>query len=139
MDIKKLFMGGLVGGILYFGLGYLIYGNLLMGFMQKHPGTAMNVDRAAADIQFLYLAVGSLLQGFLLAYIFVKANISSAASGFLTGGVVGLLNSAGLDSIMYGTTNVMSKTMMCADVAAATVMAAIVGAIIALVMGKKAA
>jgi hypothetical protein len=141
MDIKKLFIGGIVGGILYFGLGYLIYGNLLMSFMAKHPGTAMGVDRAQADLQFLYIAAGSLLQGFLLAYIFVRANVSSLASGFVTAGVVGLLSSAGMDCIMYGTTNTMSKTMMAADVAAATVMTAIIGAILGMVMnmGNKAA
>jgi hypothetical protein len=50
-------MGGIVGGILYFALGYLIYGKLLMSFMHNHAGTAMNVDRAEADIQFLYLVL----------------------------------------------------------------------------------
>ncbi len=140
MDIKKLLIGGIVGGILYFGLGYLIYGNLLMGFMQKNAGV-VSVDRAQADLQFLYIAIGSVLQGFLIAYIFVRANVSSVGSGFVTAGVVGLLSSAGMDSIMYGTTLSMSKTMMAADVAAATVMTAVIGAILALVMnmGKKAA
>ena len=135
MDIKKLLMGGIVGGILYFGLGYLIYGKLLMGFMQSHPGTALNVDRAEADIRFLYLIIGNLLGGFLIAYIFIKANVSTAASGFVTGGIIGLLNSACYDSVMYGVTNIMSKTAIAADVAAATVMTAIIGAIVAVVMG----
>ena len=43
MDLKKLFTGGIVGGILFFGLGYLIFGMLLTGYMEKHPGTATNV------------------------------------------------------------------------------------------------
>ena len=135
MDIKKLLIGGIVGGILFFGLGYLIYGKLLMSFMANHPGTALNVDRAEADFQFLYLAVGNLLSGFLMAYIFMRANVKTPASGLITGGIIGLLMSASYDATMYGVTNIMSKTAMAADVAAATVMAAIVGAIVAMVMG----
>ena len=76
MDIKKLLMGGIVGGILYFGLGYLIYGNLLASFMANHPGTATGVDRAMADYQFMYLIIGNLAMGFLLAYIFGKSNVN---------------------------------------------------------------
>ena len=135
MNIKKLLIGGIVGGILYFGLGYLIYGNLLMSFMQNHPGTAINVDRAEADFQFLYLIIGNLAMGFLLAYIFVKSSINSMGGGFVTGGIVGLLISVGFDSVMYATTNIASKTAIAADVCAFTVISAIVGAAVAMVMG----
>jgi hypothetical protein len=140
MDIKKLFMGGIVGGILFFGLGYLIYGNLLAGFMHKNPGTATGVERAMEDIQFLYLAIGNLAMGFLLAYIFVKSNVNSLGNGLVTAAVVGALVSVGVDCVTYATTNVTSKTAMAADVAATTVMCAIVGAIVGMLMGmgKKA-
>ncbi|MEO6541415.1 MAG: hypothetical protein ABIN74_10505 [Ferruginibacter sp.] len=135
MDIKKLLIGGIVGGILFFGLGYLIYGNLLTGFMHDHPGTATGVDRDMKDLQFLYLIIGNLSMGFLLSYIFVKSNVNSAGGGFITGGIVGLLVAVGFDCVMYATTNVTSKTAMAADVAAMTVMCAITGAVIAMVMG----
>lgn len=141
MDIKKLLIGGIVGGILYFGLGYLIYGNLLANFMKEHPGTATGVDRAMEDLQFLYLAIGNLAMGFLLAYVFVKSNVSSMAGGLVTGGIIGALVSVGFDCVMYATTNIASKTAIAADVAAMTVMSAIVGAAVGMVigMGKKAA
>ncbi len=141
MDIKKLLIGGIVGGILYFGLGYLIYGNLLMNFMKDHPGIATGVDRAMDDFQFLYLAIGNLAMGFLLAYIFVKSNINSMVSGLFTGGIIGALISISVDCMMYGTTNIISKTAMAADVVAMTAMSAIIGAVVAMVMGmgKKAA
>ena len=112
-----------------------------MSFMHNHAGTAMNVDRAEADIQFLYLSIGNLAQGLLLAYIFVKGNVSSLAGGLVTGGIVGLLMCVGFDSIMYGVSNIMSKTWMAVDVVAFTVMSAIIGAAVGMVMGmgKKAA
>ncbi len=139
MDLKKLFMGGIVGGILFFLLGWLIYGMLLMDFMNNHTGAAGNVSRTEPD--FLYLAIGNLAMGFLLAYIFVKSNVNSMAGGFITGAVLGLLMSVGYDCMIYGTTTVISKTAMAADVAVSTVMTAIAGAVVAMVMGmgKKAA
>lgn len=139
MDLKKLFMGGIVGGILFFLLGWLIYGMLLMDFMNNHTGTAGNVSRTEPD--FLYLAIGNLAMGFVLAYIFVKGNVNSMANGFITGGIVGLLIAVGYDCMIYATTTVISKTAMAADVAASTVMTAVVGAVVAMVMGmgKKAA
>ncbi len=139
MDIKKLLIGGIVGGILYFGLGYLVYGNLLTNFMKNHPGTATGVDRTMAEFQFLYLVIGNLAMGFLLAYIFVKASINTWAGGIVTGGIVGLLSAVGYDATMYATTNIVSKTGMAADVCAFTIISAVVGAGIALTMGKKAA
>ena len=139
MDIKKLLTGGIVGGILYFLLGWLIYGMLLMDFMNNHPGTAGNVNKAEPD--FLYLIIGNLAMGFLLAYVFVKSSISSMAGGLVTGGVIGLLLCVGVDSVIYATTTIASKTAMAVDVAAFTVMSAIVGAVVGMVlgMGKKSA
>lgn len=137
MDIKKLFAGGITGGILYFLLGYLVYGNLLVSYMKANPGTALNVDRVSPDM--LYLAIGNLLAGFLLAWVFVKSATSTLASGFISGGVIGLLYSASINCIIYATTNVTSRKAMLADVLAFTVISAVTGAIVALVigMGKK--
>ena len=133
MNIKKLLMGGIAGGIVFFLLGWLIYGKLLMGFMNDHPGLAGNIGRAEPD--FMYLIIGNLAMGFLFAYIFVKSGVTSVAGGLVTGGIVGLLMGIGVDSTMYATTTVISKTAMAADVAALTVMTAIGGAIIAAVIG----
>lgn len=134
MDIKKFVIGGITGGILFFLLGWLIYGNLLMDYMKDHHGTATGVDRAEPDM--MYLAIGNLLSGFLMAYILIKANITSLAGGLITGAVVGLLMSASYDCIMYGTTHIVSRKMMMADVLASTALAAIVGAVVGMVLGK---
>ena len=133
MNIKKLLMGGITGGVLFFLLGWVIYGMLLMNFMNTHPGTAGNIGKNPPD--FLYLIIGNLSMGFLMAYIFIKAGINSLGSGFITGGVIGLLMAVGYDCTMYATTTVISKTAMAADVAAATVMSALVGAAVGAIMG----
>ncbi len=133
MDIKKLLIGGIAGGVAYFLLGWLVYGILLMDFMNNHTGTAGNVARAEPD--FMYLIIGNLAMGFLMTYIFIKANVSGIASGIMTGGILGLLTSVGYDCMIYATTTTMSKTGMAADVAATTVMSAVVGGIIAILIG----
>ena len=139
MDIKKWIIGGITAGILFFLLGWLVYGILLSDFMNNHTGAAGNVTKTEEDM--LYLAIGNLAYGFLLAYVFVKGNVGTMMNGFITGGIVGLLMAVGIDCIMYATSTVISKTAMAADVAASTVMSAVVGAITAMVMGmgKKAA
>jgi hypothetical protein len=133
MDIKKLFIGGIAGGVAFFLLGYLIYGNLLMNFMNSHTGAAGNISRPEPD--FMYLIIGNLAVGFLLAYIFIKANVNTVTGGIITGGIVGLFMSVGYDCMIYATTTTISKTAMAADVAASTVMTAVTGGIIAILIG----
>ncbi len=134
MDIKKLAVGGIVAGILFFLLGWLIYGMLLMDFMKNHPGVVSGYDKATPDM--LYLVIGNLLSGFLMAYIFVKANITTLAGGLIMGAVVGVLMTASMDCIMYATTNLVSKKMMMADVLSSAAMSGITGAIVGMVLGK---
>jgi len=130
-------MGGIAGAVTTFLLGWVIFGMLLMDLMNKHPGAAGNIGRATPE--FLYLALGNVVMGFLFAYLFIKANINSLGSGFINGGIIGLLMSAGYNCIWYGTSIAVSKTGMAIDVAGSTVMFAISGAVVGLVvgMGKK--
>lgn len=139
MDIKKLLIGGILAGILFFLLGWLAYANLFANFFAAHPGSAGNLMRADKDLQFLYLVIGNLSLGFALAFILVKSNVSSMASGLVTAGIVGLLFGVGKETIMYATSTVISKTAMAADVAIIIAMWAIGGAVVGAVlgMGKK--
>ncbi len=133
MDIKKLLMGGIAGGVAFFLLGWLIYGMLLMNFMNTHPGVAGNIGRPEPD--FMYLIIGNLAMGFLFAYIFIKANVNTLANGMVTGGILGLLMGVGVNCVTYATTTATSKMAMAADVGGFVVMTAIGGAIIGMVMG----
>ena len=136
MNNKKTLIGGIAGGILFFLLGWLVYGILLMGFMNQHPGAIGNVNRSDTDMQMGYIFAGSILQGFLLAYILVKANISSVAGGFITGAIIGFLIAASFDLTMYGTTYIMSKKGIMADIIAATLVSGAVSAGIVFAINK---
>lgn len=133
---NKFLIGGIVGGIAYFLLGWLVYGILLMDFMTNNGGTATGVMKAQGDMIWWALILGNLLSGFALAYVLSKAGVSSAAAGASVGAVFGLLISAAFDFSMYGTSNIMSMNGMLADIAASTVMSAVVGGIVGWVMGS---
>jgi hypothetical protein len=135
MNTKNLLIGGIVGGVAFFLLGWLFYGNLVHQYFVDHPGTATNVDRPMDNFEWWALALGNLGCGFLFAWVFVKSGVASLMSGLVNGAILGLLISCSFDLIMYGTSNIMSKHGLAADVATFTVMSAIGGAIIGAVMG----
>jgi len=135
MNTKKFLIGGIVGGIVYFLLGYLFYGNLLSDFFMKNAGSATGVSRAMDQFVWWALALGNILGGCLLAYVFIKSNVNSAGAGLVTGLVVGLLVSSSYDFIMYATSNLMNTTGVLGDIGTFAVMSAIAGAVVGWVCG----
>lgn len=135
MNTKNFLIGGIVGGVVYFLLGYLFYGNLMMQYFKDHPGSATNVDRTMEQFQWWALILGNIVSGFLLAYVFSKSGVASLFSGLITGGILGFLISCSYDLIMFATTNITSKHAMLADVATFTVMSALTGAVVGAIMG----
>jgi hypothetical protein len=129
MNTKKFLIGGIAGGIVYFILGWLVYGMLLRDFMKS---SIDGIDRGDSMI-FWSLILGNLLLGCLLSYVINRTGAASVSDGLGTGAVIGLLFAAGFDLIMYGTTNLISLSQVAADVAAFTVISAIAGAVVALV------
>jgi hypothetical protein len=140
MNSKSL-LAGIAGGVVFFLLGYVVYGMLLSNFMQTHAGSATNVPRNMNDYMLWLIAVGNLLYAFLLVYIFGKAGISTVGSGFATGAIVGLLTTASSAFISYATTNLLTGSGMAADIIAFAILSGIAGAVIAWVKGtgKKSA
>lgn len=134
MNIKKLAVGGIVGGIIFFFLGWLIYGMLLVDFMKSNPGIVSGYEKEMPDM--LYLAIGNLASGLLMAYVFIRANVTTLMGGLIMATIMGLLMSVSFDCMMYGTTNLLSKKAIMADVLAATAMFAITGAVVGLLLGK---
>ncbi len=139
MNTNKFLIGGIIGGVANFLLGWLIYGMLLMSFMHTHSNNTSGVFRAEADMVWWAMIAGNLALGFLFSYILNKTNVSSAATGAATGAVVGLLMSTAIDLTMYAQLNLFDTTAMAVDIVASTVISAIVGAVIGayLGMGKK--
>ena len=146
MNTNKFLVGGIIGGVANFLLGWLVWGMLLMNFMKEHTSelgrAVMRKDANGDDTMILWaLIAGNLLMGFLLSYVLNKAGSTSASSGASTGAMIGLLVSAAYDSFFYAFMDMSDITGMAVDILASTVVSAIVGGIIGwyLGMGKKAA
>jgi len=139
MDTKKLLMGTVVGGITYFILGWVIYGMLMMSMLAEYSNPACM--RAETDMVWWAMIAGNLSFAALLTFVFQKTgNVNSFGAGAQFGGALALLFSVSVDLMMYATSTMMTSPMgIVLDVAAATVMGAIAGGVIAAVTGNKAA
>ena len=133
----KMLVAGLMGGVGFFLLGWLLYGMLLMDTMSQYSNAACM--RAEEDMSFPLLVVGNLIQGFLVAYIFSQwASISTFATGLQRGALIGFLLSLAMNCIWYATSTVMTEfTGAIIDVVVVTVMWGIVGGIVGWWLGRK--
>ena len=136
MNTNKFLIGGIIGGIANFLLGWLVWGTLLVSFMQEHTTEAGKaVMRGEDGMVWWALIVGNLLWGFTLSYVLVKSGVSSAGSGATMGAIFGLLVSAAINCFMYAQMNAWDTTSIAVDVVANTVVGAIVGGIIGWYLG----
>lgn len=133
----KMLVAGLMGGVAFFLLGWLLYGMLLMDTLAQYSNPACM--RADADMSIPLLVVGSLVLGLLVAYIFSQwASISTFATGLQRGALIGFLFTLGMNCNWYATMTVTTEiTGAIIDVVVATVMWGIVGGIVGWWLGRK--
>ena len=136
MKSNKFLVAWIAGSAVLFLVGYLIYGMLLADFMKNHSGTASGVMKDSKDFMIWLIAVSNLVYGFLLTYIFGRAGVASAGSGFSLGAIMGLFTALSTDLIQYATSNLNTSTSIAADVIAFTILAGLAGAVIGLVKGS---
>lgn len=131
MSTKKLLISGVVGGIVAFFGGWLIYGILLMKFFSENIGSATGVMRADTAMIWWALILGNISAGLLMSYIFNKwANINTLKEGLLGGATIGLFMTASYDLINYATTNISNLNAAAVDIIAGVAMGAITGAVV---------
>jgi len=136
MDTKKFITGTLVGGVVYFFLGFLFYAVLFEDFFQSNMGSATGVQRID-DMVWWALILGNLASAALLSFIFLKwAGIRSFGEGAQAGAIIAFLYGLTFDMILYATTNMMNLVAAFADVAVFTVMSALAGGVIGWVLGR---
>lgn len=137
MNTKKFLLGGIVAGVAYFLLGWLIYGTLLRGFMSDHTTSGMKAIMRP-DEQFILwsMILGNMVFGFLISYVLLKSNVAGAAAGMIMGAVIGFFTSAAIDFIMYAQLDSNDMTAIAADILAMTLISSIVGGITGYLFSK---
>ena len=139
MNTNKFLVGGIIGGVVNFLLGWVVWGMLLMNFMKDHTSTdAQSIMRPEENMIWWSLIVANFALGFLFAYILSKAGTKSAGAGAGIGAVVGLLSSVAFNLFNYTFMNFLDMTGMLVDMLASMVVTAIVCAVIGWFYGRGA-
>ena len=114
MDAKRLTVATLVGGIVLYAVGYLIFTKAFAGFYAANVGTATGVDRDAEIVWAV--ALGSLAYAALIAYAMGnRAASPSIGEGAKIGAIVGFLLWFSVDFVLYGATNTANLTRTAVD------------------------
>lgn len=134
--IVRILAASLAGAVVFFLLGWLLYGMALADFMKENTVQYPNLLIEPPNMIPLFLA--NFVWAFLLAFIFdYWANIRTFLTGAKGGAIVVFLIVLGVDLQFYAFMNLYKGfTPLIVDVITATVMGAIGGGVIGLVLGK---
>jgi len=135
MDIKKLLVGTLVGAVVIYGVGYVIWDLLVGDFYDANMGSATGVNR---DPQLLWaVIIGTVGYAvFITLAIVTRAGSFSIADGLKVGATVGFLMWLTVDFFFLGIQNVSTPIIAVIDPLLEAVHAGIAGAAIAAVLAK---
>lgn len=132
MKTSKLLLAGLVGGVVYFGLGFLIYGLLMKDAMAGMS----SVMRADADVQWWAGILGNLVMGIFLAYVFARwAGVKTLVGGLMAGAIIGAFVASSYDLSMYAWTTMMDMKAMVMDIVMTTIMTSVAGGAVGWMLG----
>ena len=135
MNTKQWVVGTVVGGIVVFGVGYVLFEVLLKDFYMANGGSATGVVRDPPVIWAI--GVGALAYAALILYAMKsQAAPASVASWTKAGAIVGFLLWACADFTFYGATNTNNLTVTLVDPLVEIVHGGIAGAVIGALLPK---
>lgn len=135
---NKTLLGGLAAGVLFFVLGFLVYGMLLKDFMAAH--TNAEFMRPEEEMVWWAMIVSNFTFGILLALIISWSKTTGVIEAAKISAMVAVLFGLTIDLSFYSMSKMFSDlTVVFVDIASWTVMSAIGGAVIGWIMdmGKK--
>lgn len=137
MNTKQWVLGSVIGAVVLFAVGYVLFDLLLGDFYAANSGSATGVMR---DTQILWaVAVGALAYAALILYALRgSAGSLNVASGAKTGAIVGALIWACADFTLYGISNINNLTLAVVDPLVELVRGGIAGAVLAAALPKLA-
>ncbi len=136
MFSKSNLLATLVGTIVMFFLGYLIWGIATVDFFEEH--SIINTMKEVPDMGMI--ALSNLIAVFALSTLYGKwaRGHHSLSQGFQFGVWIGVFTGLGLGLLNYGTTELMDLTGYMVEAVLEIVFYGILGAIIAFVYQKTA-
>ena len=137
MNTKQWVLGAVIGAVVLYAVGYVLFDVLLKDFYGSNVGSATGVYR---ESQILWaVGVGALAYAALIIYALRgSAGSLNVASGARTGAIVGALIWACADFTLFGISNINTLTLAIADPVVELVRGGITGAVLAAVLPKLA-
>lgn len=127
MNVKNFIIGTVAAGLVFYFLGWGLYGFLFKDIWPVAEGAVYNPITGF---------VASLFSGAALSFIFSKIGSMNLQSAAVTGGVIGLLNTVAMHLYMMASGNCNSMTTLMTDTGINLVMGAVAGAAINFLVGK---
>ena len=127
MNVKNFIVGGIVGGIVDWILGYVFYGML---FKDTFP-----MDQNAMNMGMITLGCFSV--GFFISYLFTGlSSVTSMSAGLKAGAIIGLFQGLIAGFFENEATLAPNYKMFATGLGISIVMVAVVGAVVGIVNGK---
>ena len=127
---NKVLLAALVGGVVSFFAGWVIFGMIMPQIAGEMP-QGMEKDPP----EMWALVVGNLVWGLFYALLFDRLSVSSLQSGAMNGAWIGLMIALGVDLIMYATMTIMPLKIVMIDPLITGIYAAITGAAVGWMLG----
>lgn len=135
MDTKATLIATLIGAIVMFFGGWLIWGIALMSIHQAHTAEYTGLINEMPDM--LLMAIAMIVTALLYAIIFERwAGIKTAKTGAKAGAVIAILSGLGYDLMSMASMNLIDSTIVLTDIAGNLVWGALAGAAIGWALGK---
>ncbi len=134
----RIFIAALVGAILSFLLGWLIYGFLVTDFYTTHSLMKYYIGLEKSYPNLLGIFLSCFAYTLLLAIIFGNlANITTLKDGALAGMAISLLMYLSFNLGMWSMMNLIGKSIVIVDTLINAATGGIIGAVIAWILGYK--
>ena len=133
---SRTILAALVGAVVSFLMGFLLYGLLLMDYFESNIQTYEGLMKPDEDAMIGYV-VSSILQGILMCYILNSAGVRSLGKGAIMGAIVVLLIGAWTSTwYLTGMNWYTSYSVFIVDILASGVMGLVIGGAVGWMLGR---
>lgn len=132
----RAILAGIASAVLAFFLGWLIFGKLLMDYYTANTTPYEGLMKEMPNL--VLIALSQLIQGLLFAFIFERwAGIKTFGRGIAGGIILGLPIMLSFDLYFLAAMNLFGPGLIVVDVLANTLVTALMGGLIGLILGLK--
>ncbi len=133
---SRTILATLIGAVVSFLMGWLIYGVILRDYMQTHTVSYEGLMKPDSKLMVSYI-LGNILQAIALCYVLLIANVKLGGRGAMIGGITTFLFLLSMNIYFYAGMNwYTSFSAFLVDLVASVIIGTLVGAAIGFMLGR---